>query len=172
MIGLDLVDEDAIKFISKFLNNHKYSKIPPKKENLLNKYRIQISGKNRIEQLKRFGIHEKKTFNTEGCSLTHEELEYLPFILRGIIDGDGWIRKDGKEFFISSASFKFIQWCKKSLEYIGFLNLKITYQKNEFNGIYLIRTGLKSNISLLKEKIYFEENFGMNRKRLKLFKES
>ena len=55
----------------------------------MNKYRIQISSKNRIEQLKRFGIHEKKTFNTEGCSLTHEELEYLPFILRGIIDGDG-----------------------------------------------------------------------------------
>jgi hypothetical protein len=23
----------------------------------------------------------------------------LPYIIRGIIDGDGWIRNDGKEFF-------------------------------------------------------------------------
>lgn len=166
MIGLDLIDEDVINFISKYINN-KYTKIKGK-NNIKDKYRIKIFGENRVNQCMRFGIYNKKTFSTMGCNLYDKEHIFIPFILRGIIDGDGWIRKDGKEFFICSASKELLIWCKKEMEILGFENLKITYHKNNYNGIYIIRTAKKENIKILKEKIY-KESFGMQRKYNRLY---
>lgn len=169
-IGIDLVDKDCIEFISDFININ-YTTIPSKNKKHKTKYRILIYGKEYLEQVERFGIFPNKTFKTKGCELNKNEQKYIPYILRGVIDGDGWIRKDGKEFFISSASEAFIYWCKNSLEDIGFINIKYSFKKNESNGIYIIRTALKSNIDLLKKEIY-DAPLGMSRKYDRLYKKN
>lgn len=41
--------------------------------------------------------------------------------------------------------------------------LKVSYTKNDFNGIYFLRTARKENIEILKDVIY-DVPFGMSRK--------
>lgn len=166
LVGIDLTDEDAIIFISNYINAD-YTCIEAKGRAKLTKYRLIIYGYNYIEELERLGVIKNKTFLSSGPRLLLEEEKYLPDIIRGIIDGDGWIRKDGEEFFISSASKSFIKWCYESLLKLGFKNIKVRFCNNEFNGIYLIRTGRKENINILKELIY-KEPYGMMRKYNKL----
>lgn len=158
-IGLELTDKDAIVFVSKYIN----AKFIPIKSKFKTKYRIILYGNNLLQEVERLGVIENKTFKLKGPILYDNEIKYLPYILRGIIDGDGWIRKDGKEFFISSASSEFIQWCKNSLEKLDFENINVRFINNEYNGIYVIRTAKSINLELLKSKIY-NKPFGMERK--------
>lgn len=158
--GIDLIDEDCIKFLCDEINC-KYSVI--RRKGVQDKYRIIIYGEQYLNQLKRFAIVERKTFALEKPKLKKEEYKYIAYLIRGVIDGDGWIRKDGKEFFICSASAGLINWYKECLEYIGMEKLKITWNKNEYNGFYLIRTARKFNLEILKNTIY-NKNFGMYRK--------
>lgn len=161
-VGIDLCDEDAISFISDFINV-KYTCIKSKNENHKDKYRVLIYGREYLNQLERFGIYPRKSLITDGCNLKPEEYEYMPYILRGIIDGDGWIRSDGEEFFISSASLNLIKWVESQMKILGFEDIEVKYIPNEFNGIYMIRTGSKRNLKTLKDKIYNSE-MGMKRK--------
>lgn len=158
--GIDLVDEDCIKFLCDGINC-KYLTI--KRKGVQDKYRLIIYGEQYLDQLRRFAIVERKTFVSEKPKLKKEEYKYIAYLLRGVIDGDGWIRKDGKEFFICSASRALINWYKECLEYIGMEELKITWNKNEYNGFYLIRTARKFNLEILRNTIY-NKNFGMYRK--------
>lgn len=141
----------------------KYKVIDKKKTNLKLKYRITLYGEKYIEEGKRLGLIERKTFSKSTPELSQKEKIYNPYILRGAIDGDGWIRKDGLEFFLCSASESMIFWYKKIMEEEGFIDLKINFIENEWNGIYVIRSGVKYNLYLLKNKVY-KEPFGMNRK--------
>ncbi|AJD93598.1 hypothetical protein JMA_42810 (plasmid) [Jeotgalibacillus malaysiensis] len=161
-VGIDLVDKDAIELISK-ITNQKYNVIPTDNENHKDKYRIILYGKDYLEQLERLGVTPNKTFTTNGSQLNESEKELFRYILRGIIDGDGWVRKDGKEFFISSASSGFMDWVLKEMENMGFTNLKINKYENEHSGYYLIRTASKDNLKLLREVVY-QEPLGMARK--------
>lgn len=158
-VGIDLADKDVIEFLSKYLNvSYKVIKSEYK-----DKYRIILYGRKLLEEMKRLGVTAKKTFSLIGPDLYDGEIKYLSYIVRGIIDGDGWIRKDGREFFISSASNEFIKWCKKALIYLGFENLEARFITNEFNGIYIIRSAKKYNLEVLKNKVY-NKPFGMERK--------
>lgn len=161
-IGIDLVDLDCITFLANYINTS-YKTIDKKKENLQLRYRLILYGRNYIEDGKRLALIDKKTFSDRAPILDKEEEEYLPFIIRGAIDGDGWIRKDGEEFFICSASRVMINWYKEIMEKIGFVDLKISFIKNQWNGIYQIRSGVKYNIFILKNKVY-KEPMGMGRK--------
>lgn len=161
-IGLDMTDKDVIDFLTEYIDV-KYKEIPPKGKAKLTRYRITLYGRKLLKDAQRLGIIYNKTYFTKGPSLNENELSYINYILRGIIDGDGWIREDGKEFFVCSASIDFIKWCEKAMLYTGFEDIKITFLKNEYNGIYLIRTGSKYNIEILKQKIY-NKPFGMMRK--------
>lgn len=161
-VGIDLVDKDAIELISK-ITNQKYNVIPSDNEKHKEKYRIILYGRNYLKQLERLGVTPNKTFTTTGSKLDVSEKEFFSYILRGIIDGDGWVRKDGREFFISSASGGFMCWVLKEMEKMGFKNLKINKYENEYSGYYLIRTASKENISLLKKAVY-QEPLGMARK--------
>lgn len=158
-VGIDLSDKYVIEFLCKYLNvSYKIIKSKGKY-----KYRIILYGKKLLEEMKRLGVTARKTFSLKGPNLYECEMEYLPYIIRGIIDGDGWIRKDGREFFISSASNEFIKWCIDSLNYLGFKDIKEKFIANDFNGIYIIRTAKKYNLEVLRNKIY-NKPFGMERK--------
>lgn len=160
-IVLEITDENAIKEISE-LTKAKYIKLAPRCKGTIPSYRIQLYNKSLLKELKRIGVKSRKTYNLPSLNLYKDELNFLPSIIRGIIDGDGWIRKDGREFFISSASSEFIEWCMKSLLSLGFKDLKITKTKD---GFYLIRDAKEYNINLLKKLIYpIDKPFGMLKK--------
>ncbi|MGL5066844.1 MAG: hypothetical protein ACRC6T_03305 [Sarcina sp.] len=161
-IGLELTDEDCIKFLSEKIGV-KYNVIDKKKANLKLKYRITLYGDRYIKEGSRLGLIEGKTFSNTTPNLYEKEKIYNPYIIRGAIDGDGWIRKDGLEFFLCSASESMIFWYKKIMEEEGFINLKVTFIENQWNGIYVIRTGIKYNLYILRNKVY-KEPFGMSRK--------
>ena len=168
-IGIDLIDKDCIEFLSNYINC-KITTIDPMKQNQKYiakrnlKYRIIIYSDKLKKQLSRFGIVPQKTFILGDLNLKSQEIKFLPVILRGIIDGDGWIRKDGKEFFICSASENFIKWCIESLEKLNMKSLKITKDiREDRNILYYVRSATKNNIEILKNKIY-NKNFGMSRK--------
>ncbi len=167
-IGIELTDLDVIKFLSEQIKT-KYVEITPKGKAKLTKYRITLYSKDLLNDLKRLGVVYKKTYNTSGPDLYEHEMPYINSILRGIMDGDGWVRKDGNEFFICSASHMFIKWCQVMMIIVGFINLEITFLKNQYNGIYLIRTASKYNIEILRQKIY-NKPFGMMRKYNRVWK--
>lgn len=166
-IQLDLTDKDVIEYLSEYINCD-YISIKPKNNVQKTKYRITLYGEEFVNQARRYGLNNDKTYSYSGFNVLPSEMKFIPDLIRGIIDGDGWIRKDGEEFFICSASMDFIKWVKVIMTDIGFINLNISYLRNEFNGIFIIRTASKKNISLLKTKIYKEE-YGMMRKYNRLF---
>lgn len=163
-VGIDLSDKDVIEMLCTYINTT-YRVIEPNKNGKAkqNKYRIILHGKKILQQLERFSIVERKTYSLQKPLLFKSEMKYLNYILRGIIDGDGWIRKDGKEFFICSASLDFINWCRDSLIYIGLENIEVKYIKNQYSGIYMIRSASIYNIEIIRSKVY-SKPFGMMRK--------
>lgn len=165
-VRIDLSDIDVIEFISKNINI-KYTAIKGEniksKFNIKDKYRIIIYGRKIVDDFKRLGVFAKKTFIAKGPNLREDEIKYSPYIIRGTIDGDGWIRKDGHEFFISSASEQLINWCRDTLIELKFEDINIRFIENKSKGIYLIRSAKKHNLDMLKKKIYPSE-FGMIRK--------
>lgn len=161
-IELELIDEDCIAFLAKKIGV-KYKVIDKKNKNLQLRYRITLYGEKYINEVKRLALVKRKTFSNKTPLLKEEELMFASYILRGAIDGDGWIRKDGLEFFLCSASKEMIYWYKNIMEKIGFIDLKVTFIKNKWNGIYQIRTGIKYNLYILKNRIY-NKKIGMMRK--------
>lgn len=169
-IELSLIDEDCISFLANYINCN-YRKLNTESKSRKSMFRLEIHGKQYIDNIFRFGLHQNKTYNIGNIHLYDNEKKFIPSIIRGIIDGDGWIRKDGKEFYILSASKEFLVWVKNELEDLGFINLNIKTLKKEnhissFNSnvdLFIIRTSVKHNINLLKTIIYPYE-MGMSRK--------
>ena len=93
--GIDLIDEDCISFIGEVTGNN-HQTIYPKKENHQIKYRIIFSDNRQVENLKRLGVVENKTYTLQPPKLYKEEEKYLPYIIRGIIDGDGCVYQTTK----------------------------------------------------------------------------
>lgn len=130
-------------------------------------YRVILHGEKRLHDLASWGVVPRKSLSVDGPDITKIDKDILYYVIRGIIDGDGWIRKDGREFFICSASKKFIDWCENTLSYLGFSNMNKKFIPNGYNGIYHLRSARRENIALLKKFIY-DKPFGMNRKYNKL----
>lgn len=162
-IGLSMTDKDVIEFVCDRFG--KEFSIIKKPGNRKLQYRFMFGFERVVNELKRFGIVERKSLDLQPPKLKKSEVQYLPYLIRGIIDGDGWIRKDGGEFFICSMSKDFIMWCKKVLEkHFKFVPLNMI--QNE-NGIWNVRTSDERNMMLLYVHIYYS-SFGMERKRNKL----
>jgi len=167
-VGLSMTDLDAIEFISSTLGK-KYN-IIKRKHPRQTIYRIIINGKKFFDEVARYGVVERKSRILKKIFLNKNENKYLPYIIRGIIDGDGWIREDGREFFISSASKEFIEWLKDVLEnklYMVYLNII----HNKENDVWYLRSSFEKNINILKTLVY-DKRFGMQRKYNKLYGKS
>ncbi len=177
-VGLSMADLDVIEFISIFLD---------KKYNIINRgipkkviYRIVIHGEKFFNEVARYGVVERKSKTLNKIILNDNEYKYLPYIIRGIIDGDGWIREDGKEFYICSASKPFIEWLKDTLENkLYMVDLNINYNYNRFKygdtvkygDIWYLRSSFEKNINILKTLVY-DKPFGMQRKYNRLYGKS
>lgn len=167
-IQLSLKDKDVMDFIAKNISC-KVFKVKKKNYDPLN--RIQLHGLELVNQLINHGCVQNKSHILKPI-VSDSELKYFPYILRGIIDGDGWIRKDGKEFFVCSASLEFMEWVLLNMKKCGFINLKITKKDGITNNkkytIFIIRSGKMENIEILKNKVY-DKQFGMCRKYNRLY---
>ena len=160
-IALDMTDEDVIKFVAETIGTtYKiYSDGVHK-----TKYRVTINVPGITKQVARFGIIPNKSLWIPEPQLLEEEQQYLPFIMRGIIDGDGSVAKTsygGAQFFIVTMSPTFMNWIVKVLTKDFFMDdIRISQQEN---GIYRIETANQYNILKLIAIVY-NKPFGMNRK--------
>lgn len=177
-VGIDLIDEDCISFIAKQVKvdyktyagqeyNDEYQRS--------NRYRVLINNKRLIEQVARFGVVIDKTLNLQPPQLLEEEYQYLPYIIRGIIDGDGCMYENSSNgkinIYIVTASKDFAYWLVKVLKERLFLqgislnNKKPT--KDDEAILYKVEIFRERDIKKIMALVY-DEPFGMNRKFAKI----
>lgn len=167
-IGIDLIDEDCINFLSKTIGKEYKTYYSDRKAfnkyNTQPKHRLILSGKEIVEEAKRYGIVANKTYKLKGFELKEKEYKFIPYLIRGIIDGDGCIYQTSygtPAFYIISKSQDFLEWTKKLLEnhlYLSHLTLKETS-----DNLFKIETAHKDDIFKLICLVY-DKPFGMQRK--------
>ena len=161
-VGLDLVDQDCIEFLSRVIG--KEYKTYSENNNHKQKHRLILSDINLVNNLKRFGVVERKTLALQGPQLLPEEKPFLPYIIRGIIDGDGTVSPTsygGAQFHIVTMSEDFANWLKTTLEQELFM---VDIKKSQSqNGLWTIETANQYNILKLIALVY-NKPYGMMRK--------
>lgn len=163
-VGIDLTDEDCIAFLSKSTGKDNYKSYKDSNPNSKIKHRFIINYQGCIKDLKRYGVVPNKSLVVPKPQLLPEEEKFLPYIIRGIIDGDGCVSKTsygGAQFYIISMSEDFIDWCKDVCEKRMYM-VDIRKSKNE-HGLWKIETANQLNILKLIALVY-NKPFGMNRK--------
>lgn len=160
-LGLDMTDEDVIAFVANTIGT-KYTSYDI--ENKKTHYRVLITIPGISAEAERFGIIPKKSNIVPEPQLMEKERKFLPYIIRGIIDGDGSVAKTsygGSQFFIVTKSEAFANWIKKVLEndfFMDDISIRISSE-----GLYRIETANQYNILKLIALVY-NKPFGMNRK--------
>lgn len=157
-VSLSLVDEDCISFVSQQIPCS-YSSHSAKKDTHKKFYKIFLRNERLYNELLALGVTPRKS-KTLRVFIDQIPHELIPYFIRGAVDGDGWIRKDGGEFFICSASKSFLESLIQPLSSHGMVSLRV---KEKDPGFYVLRSGVKSNMTVLKT--FYAEPFGMNRKR-------
>lgn len=160
-LGLDMTDEDVIAFVANTIGT-KYTSYDI--ENKKTHYRVLITIPGISTEAERFGIVPRKSNIVPEPQLMEKERRFLPYIIRGIIDGDGSVAKTsygGSQFFIVTKSEVFANWIKKVLENDFFMD-DISIRINS-EGLYRIETANQYNILKLIALVY-NKPFGMNRK--------
>ena len=160
-LGLDMTDEDVIAFVANTIGT-KYTSYDI--ENKKTHYRVLITIPGISTEAERFGIVPRKSNIVPEPQLMEKERKFLPYIIRGIIDGDGSVAKTsygGSQFFIVTKSEAFANWIKKVLEndfFMDDISIRISSE-----GLYRIETANQYNILKLIALVY-NKPFGMNRK--------
>lgn len=161
--GIDLTDEDCIAFISK-ITGKEYKIYESSNLEQKTRYRIIFSDNLSLQQLNKYGVIKNKSKILQGPELSEKECQYLPYLIRGIIDGDGCIYKTSygaPAMYICSASYDFIIWLKTILESrFYFKELSLI---RSATGLWRIDTANQRNILKLITSIY-DVPYGMNRK--------
>ena len=161
--GIQLTDEDCIAFISE-VTGKEYKAYEASEENHLTQYRIIFSDSEQVKDLEKYGVTKNKSKIIPALNLDKDEEKYIPYIIRGIIDGDGCIYKttlDTLAFFIITASKDFAAWLKTVLEeklYMKDIHITITT-----DGFYRVETAYYPNLLKLLVLVY-DKPYGMNRK--------
>ena len=166
-IGLDMVDEDAIAFIAKGIGTTYKAYSQTGKQT---RYRVLINRPGIQVEVARYGLIKNKTYIIPAPQFYEQEIKYLPYVIRGIIDGDGCVSKTsygGAQFYIVSASIEFIKWIEKILTENFFME-DLHIRKTEEN-LYRIETANQFNILKLIAIVY-NKPFGMNRKYIEIRK--
>ena len=172
-VGIDLIDEDCIAFISQTVGKE-YKRYLPEENNIIKstkpKYRIIISDRALVYDLQRFGIVPNKTYTLQPPQLLPQEEHFIPYIIRGIIDGDGCIfatSYGAPAFYIVTKSEDFANWL------IDILTNKLYMQDIRktmtSDDLYRIETANSMNILKLIALVY-NQPFGMSRKYQKIRK--
>ena len=161
--GIDLTDEDCIAFISK-VTNKEYKSYERQEEERKIRYRLIFSDYDSLQKLNEYGVVRNKSKILQGPNLSEEEYQYLPYIIRGIIDGDGCVYKTSygaPAVYICSASYDFINWVKTTLEQRFYFKELSIVQSDA--GLWRVDTANQQNILKLLTLVY-DKPYGMSRK--------
>lgn len=163
--GIDLTDEDCIKFLSESIGK-KYTAIKSNGERK-DRYRLILTDKTLVNNLEKYGVVQNKSLILGRVPLTTEEEKFLPYVIRGIIDGDGNVTPTSygaPSFKIYSASKDFLEWVKDVLENkMYMIDIQMHFTPNETNGMWVLSSSNHNNILKLIALSY-DKPFGMNRK--------
>lgn len=166
-IGIDLIDEDCISFLAKAIG--KDYKTYKSTDNIRqDRHRLIVSSPTFVENIKRFGIVQNKTLTLQPPQLLPEEEKYIPYIIRGIIDGDGCVTPTSygaPSCIIYTASKEFADWIVYILENkMYMIDIRISSQdKGTGNLLWRVETSNINNIEKLLALTY-DKPFGMNKK--------
>ena len=174
-VGIDLVDEDCIAFLSKSIGKDYNTYTSTEREHELNdcvvvdrqdRHRLLLYDRELVENLRRFSIVPKKTSIISAPQLSSNEEKYLPYLIRGIIDGDGNIDLVNNHVGvrITTQSENFAIWIKETLENKMFLQDISICKKN---NLFVVETYLTANVFKIISLCY-DKPFGMNRKYKKI----
>ena len=173
-VGIDLIDEDCIAFLAKTIGagykTYEDSGLAFEKYERQPRHRLILSDKKLCEQLSRYGIVPRKTETLKGFRLQKEEQPFIPYLIRGIIDGDGCIfdtSYGGAGFYIISKSEDFIDWCKELLE--NHMYLQHLSKRKTTENLYRLETAAQTDILKLIVLSY-DRPYGMERKYIHLRK--
>lgn len=174
-VGIDLTDEDCISFLSQTIGKEYKVYIPteqPEREiqGKKNRYRLIISDAKLVADIARLGVLPNKTYDLQGPELKPYEFQFIPYIIRGIIDGDGCIFETSygaPAFYICSQSKAFIDWVIDIL--VNKMYMKDIHLTISPTGLYRAETANQDNILKLISLSY-DKPFGMSRKYEKLRK--
>lgn len=176
IVGYSTVDKEIADFLSKCIGKDyqvvtREPGIGPsgKTINKSTEYRIVLNSKKMVKDLVRFAVIPQKTYKLKGPLLHPEELKYLTYIMRGIIDGDGTLGFPSSHpstmyFRIVSASEAFIDWCIWALEVLGMRQLR---KRKITDTLWELNSAKPENISILALSIY-RGSFGLTRKSLRI----
>lgn len=173
-VGIDLIDEDCIAFIAKTIGKG-YKKYNPVSGNdkiqaKADRYRFIMSDRALVQDLARFGVVPNKTNTLQPPQLLPEEEQFLPYIIRGIIDGDGCVFETSygaPAFYIITKSQDFANWLVNVLTTKLFLqDIRITHTTDD---LYRVETANSLNILKIIALVY-NQPFGMARKYNKIRK--
>ncbi len=128
-------------------------------------HQIQISNRNFYEFLLEVGLTPKKSLTLQGLEVPEECFHDF---IRGVIDGDGSIRRwihssNGREQWslsIYSASASFIRWLEKVIEFRCSAAGKIHF---DLNGVFVLKYGKIAAQRILRI-CYYEGCVSLDRK--------
>jgi DNA-binding transcriptional regulator WhiA len=113
-----------------------------------NIYKLHIARKCIVGDLRELGITENKSLTIEFPQVP---AEYLPHFIRGVIDGDGWVHKNGYMVIITSGSPLFAFQLYQVLS-----DFRYNTRVNKQSGAYRIIVSGKEDIKRLARWIYTE----------------
>lgn len=172
-VGVDLVDEDCISFLSKSIGKEysRYESYQKDRFNQKTRYRLILESEELVNNLQRFGVVPRKSKTLQPPQLTCQEERFLPYIIRGIIDGDGTVSPTsygGAQFRIVTASVYFAQWLQYVLTNKMYMidisiNTKLDNRFENSTTLYSVGSADQGNIQKLIALSY-NKPFGMMRK--------
>lgn len=168
-IGLDMCDKDVIEYVANSIGTT--YKSYKQSGNRQTKYRVLITIPGIQQQVARFGVIKDKTHIIPRPQLLEEEKIFIPYIIRGIIDGDGCVTKTSygsPQFYIVTMSKEFAEWIQEVLTKNLFMEDIHLIQRPQ-DCIYKIETANQFNILKLIAIVY-DKPFGMSRKFIELRK--
>lgn len=142
------------------------NKIGIKNKDMKNQaYHIQVSNKNFYEFLISIGLTPSKSLNLKGLNIVEE---FFADFFRGLVDGDGCIRKwlhpsNSREQWslrIYSGSKEFIDWLKNITEQLLQVSGKV---HRNANNTWVLKYGKMAAKEIIKQ-CYYENCFGLERK--------
>lgn len=174
-VGIDLTDEDCIQFLSETIGKEYKTYTPTQKpdgeiQGKKDRHRLIISDAKLVADIARFGVVPNKTYELQGPKLQEDENQFIPYIIRGIIDGDGCVFETSygaPGFYIITKSKDFSDWLIDTLT--NKMYMKDIHLVKTAEDLYRIETANQDNILKLITLSY-DKPFGMSRKYKKLRK--
>ncbi|GIN70330.1 hypothetical protein J14TS2_08050 [Bacillus sp. J14TS2] len=116
---------------------------------------LLIHSKEIKKDLEALGIKSRKSLNVPFPNVPDQ---YLPSFVRGVIDGDGWVDKEGYVAHVTSASFHFAEGLLSVFLNWGLPSKITTLERRTGNAIYRIWVKGKEGLLGLAEIIYADAN--------------